>query len=60
MFAREVPHHLSHTSSLFCFGYFGDSAHILPGLAFAMSCLFYTSCHQWNDRCVLPLLAFMC
>jgi hypothetical protein len=31
-FARQVLYHLSHTSSTFCSGYFGDGSHFLPSL----------------------------
>jgi hypothetical protein len=44
--ARQVPCHLSHASSSFCFDYVGDSAvsHFLPRLAWTVTLLFYTSC----------------
>jgi hypothetical protein len=49
---------LSHASSHFCSGYFGDKVLLLPRLAWTTVVLFYTSHHHWYDRCVPPCQAF--
>jgi hypothetical protein len=47
---------LSHTSSLFCSGYFGDT--LLAFYPAALIVLLYASCPSWNDSHVPTLLAF--
>jgi hypothetical protein len=56
--ARQVLYHLSHASSPFCSGYFGDRALHFTRPACSVIVLFYASCCSWDDRHAALHIAF--
>jgi hypothetical protein len=51
---------LSHASSPFYSGYFGDRVSLfLPRLAWTTIFLFYASIHHWDDRCAITPSFFL-